>query len=125
MDAAGLVFDFTQLPQDSISNLPAYVSPENGSKTLSLSITQKRLIVDNLNKALDAQYWKDDFLGLKQREDSYYQTQNYLNVCKSFVNDVYNTENKVEKPDQISMLNDSINYFNSNKNPVLDLLALI
>ncbi|MCK5032258.1 MAG: hypothetical protein KAS18_01460, partial [Calditrichia bacterium] len=49
VDASALIFDFNQLPQDSISNLPVYVAPQNGSKTISLSIRQRRLIVENLN----------------------------------------------------------------------------
>ncbi len=75
----------------------------------------KVMIVDNLNKSFEAQYWKDDFLKLQQRQDSYYQTQAYMDVCKTFVKDVYNSDNQVERADQITMLNDSINYFNSHK----------
>lgn len=69
-------------------------------------------IVDTVKKSGEAQFWKDDFLQLKQRSDNYYHTQNYLDVCKGFVTDVYNEENEVEKPDQAELLNKTVKYFN-------------
>lgn len=74
-------------------------------------IGYKVVMVDNINKGNEAQFWKDDFLGLQPREDSYYFTQNYLNLCKGFVSDVYNGENKVPKPEQFDFLNRSIDFF--------------
>jgi hypothetical protein len=71
----------------------------------------KAVMIDNVNRGNEAHFWKDDFLGLQPREDSYYFTQNYLNVCKGFVNDVYNGENKVPKPEQFDFLNRSIDFF--------------
>jgi hypothetical protein len=75
----------------------------------------KVCIVDATNKNNEALYWKDDFLGLKLREDDFYHTQNYLNMCKGFVQEVYNDENEVGKADQIDMMNKSINFFNDKK----------
>ena len=62
VDAATIEFNFVQLPQDSISGLPVYVAPENGSKTISLSIQQRRLIVENLNDEylLETNYSRGD-----------------------------------------------------------------
>jgi len=65
-------------------------------------------IVDNLNKAQQAQYWKDDFLKLKPREDSHYQTQKYLEVCKKFAKD---KANPLEKREKIEVANKAIIYF--------------
>jgi hypothetical protein len=76
----------------------------------------KVCMVDNVNKGHEAHFWKDDFLGLMPREDNYYFTRNYLNLCKDFVTDVFNDENEVPKPDQIDMLNRSIDFFNKNNN---------
>jgi hypothetical protein len=42
-------------------------------------------VVDNTNKGMDAQYWIDDFLHIRQRHDGYYNTQQTLSICKSFV----------------------------------------
>jgi hypothetical protein len=75
----------------------------------------KVVMVDNINKGNEARFWKDDFLALQPREDSYYFTSNYLNLCKGFVQNVYNGENQVEKPEQIDFLNRSLDFFD-NKN---------
>jgi len=72
-------------------------------------------IIDNINKSKEASFWRDDFLKLVARKDDYYQTQNYLDLCKGFVNEVFNDKNDVEKADQIDLLNKSINYFSENE----------
>jgi hypothetical protein len=75
----------------------------------------KVCIVDKTNPNKDALYWKEDFLNLKLREDNYYHTQNYLDMCKGFIGEVYNDENEVPKADQIDMMNKSINFFKDKK----------
>lgn len=66
--------------------------------------------IDKTNNK-EALYWMDGFLGLAPTEDSYFQTSNYLNLCKDFVRDIYNQDNDVPRADQIDMLNRSINFF--------------
>jgi hypothetical protein len=75
----------------------------------------KVTIVDVSGRSKEAHYWKDDFLALQQRKDDYYQTQNYIGICKGFVQNVFNEENGIEKADQIDMLNKSADYFKENK----------
>ncbi len=75
----------------------------------------KLCIVDKTNKGSEARFWRDDFLHVELMENDFYQTQNYMNICKNFVEDVYNEEHNVEKPDQIGMLNRSVNYFKENE----------
>ena len=58
-------------------------------------------IIDATNKQ-EAQYWRLDFLGIEQRKDDFYQTQKYMELCKDFVEEVYNEEHEVEKPQQIA-----------------------
>ena len=67
--------------------------------------------IDNVNKGNEANFWMKDFLNVKPREDNFYFTQNYLKLCKGFVADVYNNQNEVPRPDQIDLLNRSINFF--------------
>lgn len=67
-------------------------------------------ILDKTNLK-EAVYWTTDFLGLEPMNDSYFQTANYLNLCKDFVKDIYNQENDVPRADQIDMLNRSLNFF--------------
>lgn len=71
----------------------------------------KVLVVDNVNKGKDAQYWRERFLQTKEREDNFYHTRNYMELCKGFVQEVYNEENNIERTDQIDMLNQSAKYF--------------
>ncbi len=72
--------------------------------------------VDNINKGNEARFWLDDFLGLQPREDNYYFTRNYMEMCRGFVDDVYNKENDVARADQIDMLNRSMEFFNKKDN---------
>jgi hypothetical protein len=72
--------------------------------------------VDNINRGQEAQFWMIDFLGLKPREDNYFYTNNYLSLCKNFVGEVFNDENDVPRPDQIEMLNRSMDFFSKNNN---------
>ncbi len=75
----------------------------------------KVLVVDNINKKDEAQFWVKDFLALQPREDSYYFTQNYMDVCKGFVKDVYNSENNVEKTEQFDFMNRSLDFFENKR----------
>ena len=65
-------------------------------------------IVDNTNKSRDAQYWKDEFLKIKPKEDNYYHTDTYLKMCKSFADKELKD---VEKTDRIALKNDAMEYF--------------
>ncbi|TCO09821.1 nucleoid-associated protein [Natronoflexus pectinivorans] len=76
----------------------------------------KCVMVDNINKGNEARFWKEDFLGLQPREDSYYFTQNYMDACKGFVKDVYNNENQVSRPEQFDFLNRSLDFFDNKPN---------
>ena len=71
----------------------------------------KICLVDNTNKNNDAQYWKDQFIHAKPREDSFHHTKNYLNLCNTFVGDKMKESFDVSKADEIDLLNRSIKYF--------------
>lgn len=71
-------------------------------------------VIDNTNKKSDAKYWVEDFLGVKPRLDKYFQTQNFMSVCKSFVTKQLPSEFEVSKADQADMLNRSVQYFKEN-----------
>jgi len=42
-------------------------------------------VVDNTNKNADAQYWKDEFLGVQPKKNEYHQTNQFLGIAKQFV----------------------------------------
>lgn len=69
-------------------------------------------LVDNINKSKEAQYWKDDFMKIKPRKDDYFHTQNYLDMCKTFVEK--GTEN-LEKDEQAELKNETMKYFAENE----------
>ncbi|MCD6346180.1 MAG: nucleoid-associated protein [Bacteroidales bacterium] len=71
--------------------------------------------VDNLNRNADARFWFDDFLQIRQKEDAYFQTENAITMCKSFVAQKLPEEFQLDRPDQAEMLNDSATYFKENE----------
>lgn len=68
-------------------------------------------VVDNTNKGVEAQYWIDDFLHVRQRKDKYTNTQNFMVLIKDFVTKKIPREFKVSKADQIELLNKSLSFF--------------
>jgi len=79
----------------------------------------KVAVIDQTNRS-EAQYWIDDFLKLKVRNDNYSQTHNVLSLYKTFVTEKMEEEFDLNKTDQIDLLNRSINYFKQNDHFNLD-----
>lgn len=71
----------------------------------------KVCIIDNLSKSGEAQYWKDDFLQLRPREDAYYHTKNYLGMCNSFIHEKLKEDFDVSKADEAALMHRSVDYF--------------
>ncbi len=69
------------------------------------------LAVDNTNKQNDAQYWMDDFLQIKRLANNYHHTNDMLSMCKLFIHNELNEKFEINKPEQIDMLNRSMEYF--------------
>lgn len=72
-------------------------------------------ILDKSNKSIEAQYWREDFLKLRPRENDYHHTKNYLNVARSFVTEKMSEDFDATKVEQSSYLNRSIDYFKKNE----------
>lgn len=68
-------------------------------------------VVDNTNKGIEAQYWIDDFLHIRQRKDEYANTQNIMAMAKNFVTKELPQKFDVTKTDQIDLLNRSLEFF--------------
>lgn len=62
-------------------------------------------------KGDDYGVWGDEFLGIRQREDAFYDTENTLNLCKSFVMDELPEQFELNRIDQAELLNKSVNFF--------------
>ena len=72
-------------------------------------------VVDNTNRGIEAQYWMDDFLHLRQRKDEYSNTHNIMAMAKSFVTQELPKSFEVTKADQIELLNKSLSFFQENE----------
>lgn len=69
----------------------------------------KVAIVDSTSKGgEEAKFWKDDFISAKLREDNFYHTQNYMQLCKNFAVEAFEEATRV---DQIDLVKNSVNYF--------------
>lgn len=73
-------------------------------------------LIDKISKQGEAVFWKDNFLGLTLRQDETFFTQNYIDLYKGFVNNVFSpaASEEVQRTDQIEMQNRSMDYFKGN-----------
>ncbi|MFC3196275.1 nucleoid-associated protein [Parapedobacter deserti] len=71
----------------------------------------KVLVIDQTNRQQEAAYWKDDFLGVRLRNDAFNKTGNFLKVYRQFVNEGLDETFNLEKADKIDLLNRSMDYF--------------
>lgn len=70
----------------------------------------KVMVIDQTNRT-DAAYWKDEFLQLKIRNDSFNKTNTTLGVCKNFITTKIDEDFEISKADKIDLLNRSMKYF--------------
>jgi hypothetical protein len=69
-------------------------------------------VVDKTSvKSEIARFWEKDFLDITQLEDEFYHTQNYIDMCHNFCDEVFTVKNEVAKSDQLLLLNRSLDYF--------------
>jgi hypothetical protein len=80
----------------------------------------KVLVIDQTNRNNEAVYWKDDFLKLRIRNDSFNQTSNTMSIYKNFVSQKLDDEFDLTKADKIDLLNKSMKYFKDNDTFDLD-----
>ncbi|RKQ50609.1 nucleoid associated protein NdpA [Roseivirga pacifica] len=72
-------------------------------------------LIDNTNRNTEAQYWKDDFLGIQNKKNEYHYTNQFLGLTKQFVTKELSGDNGIEKADQINYLNRSVEYFKNHE----------
>ena len=73
------------------------------------------LIVDQHSRGEEAVYWREHFLGLRQRNTNFSMTNMALQSTKEFVTGFLEQENAMSKTDQIDLLNRSASYFKENE----------
>ncbi|MGE7778024.1 nucleoid-associated protein [Chitinophaga caseinilytica] len=67
-------------------------------------------IVDS-NSKQEAVYWKDAFLQVERRADSYHQTETMVDLCQQFIQKKLPEEFEMNRIDQIELLKKSATYF--------------
>jgi len=70
-------------------------------------------IINKSKKPEDVTYW-EDFLDIKLKKNGYFYTSHALNQAISFCDELLTSENNVDKIDQMSVLNRSVNFFKNN-----------
>lgn len=68
-------------------------------------------VAENLKKASEARYWKDDFLKLTPRTDEYFNTKYAIGMCKDFITEKLPDDFQVSRVDQADLLNKSAKFF--------------
>ncbi len=71
------------------------------------------LIIDNNSN--ETEYWQEDFINHKAKNDFVNNTTNFLTLTKEFITGQIPQEYEVSKADQIDLLNRSVDYFKSNE----------
>lgn len=69
------------------------------------------LIHDQLAKGEEAQYWKEDFLGVEVLSTGYTMTKQYMELARSFVMEEMPQAFEIDRTAQIQMMNRSSGYF--------------
>jgi hypothetical protein len=80
----------------------------------------KILLANGINRAAEAQYWKEEFLKIKVISDSYNYTKDLLTITKNFVTKQLSDNIEVTKTEKIDILNRSMDYFKTHENFVRD-----
>jgi hypothetical protein len=75
----------------------------------------RALLIDSQSRGEEAHYWKDNFLSLASVKNEFQQTNQFLNLTKNFVTKQMVEEFDMTRPDQIDLLNRSVDYFKNHE----------
>lgn len=84
-------------------------------KAALIVFTVSQPIVIVIDKSKDTKFWKDDFLGVALKNNSFSQTENTVRLLESFVTDELTKDNSVSKEKQIQFLNKGIELMRTNE----------
>ncbi|MEO7314294.1 MAG: nucleoid-associated protein [Ginsengibacter sp.] len=71
------------------------------------------LVLDN--NANDTDYWQNDFINHRFKNDHINNTNDFLNITKNFITKQIAEDFDISKADQIDLLNRSVDYFKTNE----------
>ena len=86
---------------------------DKGCLILNQSDAEGRIILSADNNNYDAQYWTNHFLNIKYADDANQHTQNYLELCQEFSNEVIKTS--YGEQERNSFLARTIDHFKENE----------
>ena len=98
---------------------------DKGALIIRVSYDEFEVIVfDKNGLRTDSKFWVDDFLQLELITNEFYQTTELMKVTREFIKNTVTEEFEISKPDQIDLLNRSINYLKTaetyDKNEFMD-----
>lgn len=98
---------------------------DKGALIIRVSYDEYEVIVfDKNGQRSDSKFWIDDFLQLELISNDFYQTTEIMKVTREFIKNTVSEEFEITKPDQIDLLNRSIDYLKTtdtyDKNEFLD-----
>jgi len=73
-------------------------------------------VVDNTNKGIEAQYWLDDFLHVRQRNDEYFNTKNMMSMCKEFLKNEFSNQFESNAVQRDTIIQDTLNFLKTKDN---------
>ncbi len=82
---------------------------DKGCLVLNSTDTEGTVVLSVDNNQYDAQYWINNFLSVKYADDRNLHTQNYLEMCKEFSEEVIKPE--YGKQEQSNFLANTVDYF--------------
>lgn len=85
---------------------------DKGCLILNYTDDEGKVVLSIDNNNYDAQYWTKNFLNIKFADDSNQHTQNYIELCKEFSNDVIKEDYGIQEKSKF--LAQSVDYFKEN-----------
>ncbi|MEQ8926610.1 MAG: nucleoid-associated protein [Fulvivirga sp.] len=84
---------------------------DKGALIVQLQNGEMEVVVyDKNGLRSDSKFWIDDFLGLEIISNEFYQTTELMKVTKDFIQKAVPEEFEISRPDQIDLLNRSMDY---------------
>ena len=88
---------------------------DKGALIIKTENDELEVITFNKNRAQgESKFWIDDFLQLEMISNDYYQTKEIMKVTKEFIQSTVPQEFEITRPDQIDLLNRSMDYLKNN-----------
>lgn len=88
---------------------------DKGALIIKTESDDLEVITYNKNKSQgDSKFWIDDYLQLEIIANEFYQTKEIMKVTKEFIQSTVPQEFEISRPDQIDLLNRSMDYLKNN-----------